>query len=122
MKSKKLSVQVPLLVKDYLEPYGEIFENIVIPMVEKISLDKIDELLARKLDQEVEGSLNARNQRQHDILIYAGLMLCCMYSNRECLREKASRQKLTRLTLIAKARSLICLAYQDEAYVWPFLL
>ncbi len=123
MKEKKLLLPVPCLVRDYLQPYAEIFENVVIPMIEKVRLDKIDVPLVKKFKRSVEYSLNQINQRQHNILIYVGLMLCCMYSNLRCLEQKVvTRRKLKELTLIAKARSLICLAYQDEAYVWPFLL
>jgi hypothetical protein len=111
-------------MRDYLYPYSEIFEEVVIPMIRDVSLDKVDKHLARKLHHEIAGYESRKYGRQHHyFLVYYGLMLCCLYTNQDCLEIKDPKQRLAELKLISTARSLICLAYQHKAYhLIPFVV
>jgi hypothetical protein len=123
MKSKKLLIRVPELVRDYLQPYAEMFEEIVTPMAQKIPLNKIDEDLADQLEGEIDGYQNTKGQVQHFFIVYYGLMLCCMYTSQECLNIDNPNEKARRLAIINKARLLISLAYQHKAFnIIPFML
>ncbi len=123
MKSEKVLFRVPELVRQSLEPYAEIFESIVIPMVKHVPLGLIGKAMANRLDGEIVEYQNRKKQEQHCFLVYYGLMLCCMYSSQEDLREKDPAKRSRKLALIGKARTLICLTYQHMAYeLIPFML
>ena len=123
MRGKQLVVKVPTLVRDYLHPYVEIFEDIIIPIVKDVPIESVDNALVLKVRREIAGFQNLRNSVQHDFLIYYGLMLCCMYLTQEWMELRRTPRNGDKINLINKARLLICLAYQAEAYkLIPFML
>lgn len=97
--NKKL-VEVPGLVRDCLQPYTEIFEGIVIPMIKRVPLGLIDDSLSRRLHREITGYENRKERFNHPFLTYYGLMLCCMYASQECFEFKKSKPNTEKLGLI----------------------
>jgi hypothetical protein len=123
MSGSKRLVEVPGLVRDWLRPYAEMFEDIIIPMVRQVPLGMIDQSLARQVRAEIAAYENRKGEIHHCFLVYYGLMLCCMYTSQECFELRKMKGKTTTLDVVNKARILICLAYQEDAYkLLPFML
>jgi hypothetical protein len=123
MENKRVLVYVPELIRDCLHPYVEIFETIVVPMIKNVPLGMINKSMAKQLHGKIAEFENRKGENQHSFLIYYGLMLCCMYSSQEYLKNESTNHKSKKLNTIAKARTLICIAYQHHAYeLIPFML
>ena len=123
MKEGKSILMVADLFRDSLQPYAELFENIVIPMVKQASWGMIDKALAKKLRLEIAEYENRKKQPLHYILLYCGLMLCCMHTTQSILDTvKRVDRRAKQINLVNKARLLICLAYQQEQFTsLPFM-
>ena len=123
MDKSSLTIRVSGLIRDGLKPYVEIFENIVVPIAQRISFSEIDKHKIIKMEKEIERHQVQEGQQQHFFIVYYGLMLTCMYAEKECLKSDRPRERGKKLNIIAKARTLICIAYQHRAYdLIPFML
>lgn len=121
MKNSNTLVKVPDLFRDSLQPYTELFENIVIPMVKQASWGMVDNELAKNLRMEIAEYENRYEQHLHYVLTYYGLMFCCLHASQDILSIRKNVKKTDRRTkqinLVNKARLLICLAYQQDQFL-----
>lgn len=122
MKEGKKTLGVPSIIRDSLQPYAEIFENIVLPMVRQTPWGCIDETLAKNLRRKIAEYENRKNQPLHWALLYYGLIFCCTYSSQDVMAIKDVVRRTKQINLLNKARLLICLAYQQETFnLVPFM-
>jgi len=123
MKGNKTMPRVPGLIRDSLQPYAEIFEDIVLPMIKQTPCGYIDEVLAKTLRREIAEYENRKGQPLHCVLLYYGLILCCTYASQDIMAIKNVPRKTKQINFINKARLLICLAYQQETFhLAPFTI
>lgn len=121
MKESKTIVRVPDLFRESLQPYTELFENIIVPMVKQASWGMVDNDLAKTLRMEIAEYENRNGQHLHYVLTYYGLMFCCLHTSQSILETRKNVKKNDRRTkqinLVNKARLLICLAYQQDQFM-----
>jgi len=127
MKKSKATVRVPELFRDSLQPYTELFENIIIPMVEQASWGMIDKTLSKNLRLEIAEYENRNGQHLHYVLTYYGLIFCCLHTSQSIIATnkdvKNNDRRTKQINLVNKARLLICLAYQqDQLMTLPLML
>ena len=121
MKDSNPIVKVPDLFRDSLQPYTELFENIVIPMVKQAPWGMVDDNLAKNLRMLIAEYENRNDYHLHFVLTYYGLMFCCLHvsqsilSTRRIIKKNDFRTK--QINLVNKARLLICMAYQQDQFM-----
>src|SRR3989344_5436829 len=123
MKKQKKSyrittIKVPLGLREGLQLYADIFETIIIPLVQDLSDEDI--LLSHITRDWKLTELISDYCRKNDIhepnptLMFYGLMLCCYHCAKEesyLRRRHSSRNPSLTLEVIAQARALIRVTY-----------
>ena len=121
MSRKTVSLEVPITVREPLFPYAGLFESVLIPAARRMSFASFGRPEGDRLEKEIRLHLAEMGFRPHHVLIYVGLMLCCRYAEQECFEAHDRKMKQRNLNLIARAKSLVCLVYQDcaiESYAY----
>lgn len=121
MKKQKRShrittIRVPLELRESLQPYADIFETVIIPLIQDVSDEDI--LLShitrdRKLVELISDYCGKKDIHEpHPVLMFYGLMLCCYH----CAKEESLRNLSLTLEVITKARALIRVTYYHLKY------
>ncbi len=114
-RSEESAIEVPVEAKDELQPYADIFETIIIPLVRNLGDEEI--LLSHKTRQRLTERISnycrkADIREPHPVLVFYGLMLCCYYcSGYESYPKLRPSKQSSALETIAKARALIRVTY-----------
>ena len=110
-----VTITVPIEARDSLQPYADIFETIVIPLVRNLGDEEIESFKTRKRLTDLVSNYSAEKgiREPHSVLVYYGLMLCCYYCSgySSFLKRRSSKKLSSTLEIIAKARALIRVTY-----------
>jgi hypothetical protein len=106
-KRQQQRIRVPMVVRQELLPYSDLFETVVIPYVDDLGQKEISYKTKDSFHQLISNYLRAKKLRQHPVIVYYGLMLCCYY----WVRYGVGKSSPSKRTLVVKARQLIRLAY-----------
>ena len=116
-RATPVKITVPSNERLSLMPYAELFETILIPMVQDLTEDELWNFKAQnRLYRAILDSLALRYDGTHRALIYYGLLLCCYFCNQEIAAQQRP-QGFSALETIAKAKLLTKLTFaKDHLY------